>query len=98
MDFPFQDNDVNIYKGVNTDWSKVYFQSALTTDIGVSVRGGGKKSNYFLSAGYYDAESTLKGDDKHDLAYEAMYQQRLKIGYNYNTVQDFHTIRIMCLM
>ena len=101
VDFPFQDNDVNIYKGVNTDWSKVYFQSALTTDIGVSVRGGGKKSNYFLSAGYYDAESTLKGDDKTRFSVRGNVSTKIKdwiqlqyrSGFSYNTDNVFNVGR-----
>jgi len=45
------------------DWQDAAFQSAATSNTQVSVSGGGKSVDYFVSAGYLNQEGILIGED-----------------------------------
>ncbi len=42
-----------------TDWFHEMFKKAPTTDHNLSVSGGGEKSSYLFSLGYYDEQGTM---------------------------------------
>ncbi|MCW3463794.1 SusC/RagA family TonB-linked outer membrane protein [Chitinophaga nivalis] len=54
-------NEINALRGINTDWNDLLFRSAFTQEHSVSVSGGGDKSAYYFSGGYYDEQGAVKG-------------------------------------
>jgi TonB-linked SusC/RagA family outer membrane protein len=46
----------------NTDWVKEITQDALTNQLDFSVRGGGEKTKYKMSVGYFDEGGTTVGN------------------------------------
>ncbi len=40
------------YRSMNTDWFNILFNNGVTQNYHLSVNGGGKKTAYYLSAGY----------------------------------------------
>ena len=47
----------------NTDWiDEIYKDSALQTSHNLSIRGGSKKTGYYLSYGYLDQDGLVVGD------------------------------------
>ena len=47
----------------NTDWQDEVFKTGVVQDYNASFLGGGKTSNYFLSANYQDNSGTTYGTD-----------------------------------
>lgn len=44
----------------NTDWLKEVSQTGITQSYDLSASGGGDRFNYFISAGYFDQQGTIK--------------------------------------
>ncbi len=77
LDFQFENgiitvDDYNKFKehGANTDWQDFYFSNAAplyTTDF--SIRGGGEKTSYYVSASFTDQEGIVmqSGMDRYTL-------------------------------
>ncbi|MBS1738439.1 MAG: SusC/RagA family TonB-linked outer membrane protein [Bacteroidetes bacterium] len=51
---------INLLGNANTDWQKLIYQTALSTDNNLSVSGGFKNVPYRISAGYLNQEGILK--------------------------------------
>ncbi|MBS9774449.1 MAG: SusC/RagA family TonB-linked outer membrane protein [Tenacibaculum sp.] len=59
---PYQvQNKINSLRKINTDWGDYLYQNTINTNYNFSLSGGSKKSNYYLSLGYFDQEGTTKG-------------------------------------
>ena len=75
--------------GISTNWKKELFkESKPTTQIDVSVRGGGHNLAYLLSYGHYKSEGVLDDSNMRRetlrLNLEANVNQWIKIGTNSN--------------
>lgn len=58
---PAARNEINALRGINTNWNDLIFRSAFTQEHSVSVSGGGDKSTYYFSGGYYDEKGATIG-------------------------------------
>ncbi len=45
----------------NTNWGDLLYQTAINSQYGLSLSGGGEKSDYYFSLGYYDEKGTTIG-------------------------------------
>lgn len=52
-----------VLKNGNTDWFRKMKRSGGRHDVSLSVRGGGEKSNYFVSFGLLDYKGMIEHDD-----------------------------------
>ncbi|MBC9934865.1 SusC/RagA family TonB-linked outer membrane protein [Chitinophaga qingshengii] len=93
-------NEINALRGINTNWNDLIYRSAFTQEHSVSVSGGGDKSAYYFSGGYYDEKGatigtganryniTLKTDydltDKLKFSAGIFANQRSQTSYNAN--------------
>ncbi|MDE1191458.1 MAG: SusC/RagA family TonB-linked outer membrane protein [Arachidicoccus sp.] len=74
----------------NTDWQKLIYQSAITSNSNLSLRGAiGKSLPYRLSVGYLNQDGILKTDNmKRETGSlsltPSLFQNHLKIGLNLN--------------
>lgn len=48
-------------RNVNTDWNDILFRNVFNQEYNTSVSGGGDRSNYYASLGYYDEQGVVKG-------------------------------------
>lgn len=62
--FPYQDNELNSYSTTNTNWENLYFGTAQSKDIGVSLKGGSKNNQNFASFSYHDESETVLGNQQ----------------------------------
>ncbi len=74
----------------NTDWYHQILRNALVTSHQISVTGGGEKSDYNLSLGYYNQQGLVKTNtfDRYNLHIQNNYQiaSFLKAGVTVNGV------------
>jgi TonB-linked SusC/RagA family outer membrane protein len=54
-------NAINTLRNNNTNWGNLLYQDAVNTQYGLSLSGGGEKSDYYFSLGAYDEEGTTIG-------------------------------------
>lgn len=80
----------------NTDWiDEIYKDNALQTSHNLSVRGGTKKTGYFLSYGYLDQDGLVVGDSFKSHRHNARVSvntevfDRLKINGNLSFVDYY---------
>ena len=55
---------VNNY-GINTDWRKELYHTALTYSLEAAVQGGSDRSSYFLSLNHYDQDGVIAQSGMH---------------------------------
>jgi len=48
---------------IDTDWQREVFRTAPTYDMGLSMRGGGERSKYYISGNFFNQEGTVIGSD-----------------------------------
>lgn len=72
--YPFVDNDMNIYSTTDTNWRDVFYGTGNTFQANLSFNGGSDRSDYYMSASYYENDATIKGND----------QQRFSLRTNLN--------------
>jgi TonB-linked SusC/RagA family outer membrane protein len=74
------------YQTQNTDWQNELLQQGSVNNIDVSITGGSDKSNYALSAGYYNEKGMIKGYyfKRYSLRLNSDHKlsKRLSIGQN----------------
>jgi len=58
---PQTQQSINSLRGVNTNWGNLLYQTAINTQHGLSLSGGGERSDYYFSLGYYDEKGTTIG-------------------------------------
>ena len=51
--------------GINTDWTKEMFHTALTYSLEAAVQGGSDKSSYYLSLNHYDQDGIIVQSGMH---------------------------------
>jgi TonB-linked SusC/RagA family outer membrane protein len=54
-------NEINALRGINTNWNDLVYRNAFTQEHNVSVSGGGDRSAYYFSGGYYDEKGATIG-------------------------------------
>ncbi len=76
------------YSKVDTDWQDVVFRPALVQNYHLSANGGTEKSNWSMSASYFDQEGTIIGSDYQRLSLRMNSAHKLndwiKVGENLN--------------
>lgn len=83
--------ELSQFKGldVRDDISRYLYQSTGTQQYSINLSGGSKQSSYYLSAGYDDAPSTVKGNSYNRLSlnsnavYTPIKRMEFSIGINY---------------
>jgi TonB-linked SusC/RagA family outer membrane protein len=96
--FPFTDNDLNSYSKTSTDWADEFYGHGLVNNINLALRGGTNKFNYSVSGGYYNNQSTIKGNTQNRASLSANLQykvtKKLAIGvisrYSFNKNKTFN--------
>jgi TonB-linked SusC/RagA family outer membrane protein len=58
---PATQQSINDLRNNNTNWGNLLYQTAVNTQHGLSLSGGGEKSDYYFSLGYYDEKGTTVG-------------------------------------
>ncbi len=53
--------EINALRTVTTDWNRLLFQSAFTQEHSLSVSGGGDRSVFYFSGGYFDEAGATRG-------------------------------------
>lgn len=56
-------NDPDYFGNGNTDWLDLVTRNAVTTNLDISVRGGGTGSRYYTSISYSGQDGVLEGTD-----------------------------------
>ena len=79
--------DYNLLSKTDVNWSrKVFNSAALLQSYELSVSGANDKTNYYVSAGYYNQEGTALGSSLQRSAARANFEQKaakwLKLGVN----------------
>lgn len=76
------------YSKVDTDWQDVVFRPALVQNYHISANGGTERSNWSMSASYFDQEGTIIGSDYQRLSLRMNSAHKLndwiKVGENLN--------------
>jgi TonB-linked SusC/RagA family outer membrane protein len=92
---PTTDNNYNYHNFTqNTNWVKEITRVAHTQQHDFSVRGGGDKSKYNMSVGYYDEEGTVIGTQSKKLSlrssldYDLSTKLQLKSDIMYTRYDD----------
>ena len=57
--FPWTDDDLKYYQGVDTDWQAAMRQTGVLQNYNLGLSGGSDKSNYYISAGYLDQKGMV---------------------------------------
>ncbi|MDR2237982.1 MAG: SusC/RagA family TonB-linked outer membrane protein [Chryseobacterium sp.] len=52
---------IDALRNNNTNWGKLLYRNAINKQYGLSISGGGERSDYYFSLGYYDEEGTTIG-------------------------------------
>ncbi|HNW53958.1 MAG TPA: SusC/RagA family TonB-linked outer membrane protein, partial [Bacteroidales bacterium] len=48
---------------IDTDWQREVFRTAPTYDLGLSMRGGGERSKYYISGNFFNQDGIVIGSD-----------------------------------
>lgn len=81
---PATQQSINSLRGNNTNWGNLLYQTAINTQHGLSLSGGGEKSDYYFSLGYYDEKGATIGTGfkRYNLTLKNNYQitDKFKVG------------------
>ncbi|MBE8726691.1 SusC/RagA family TonB-linked outer membrane protein [Flavobacterium hungaricum] len=81
---PATQQSINSLRGNNTNWGNLLYQTAINTQHGLSLSGGGEKSDYYFSLGYYDEKGTTVGTGfkRYNLTLKNNYEitDKFKVG------------------
>ncbi|WP_337966844.1 SusC/RagA family TonB-linked outer membrane protein [uncultured Flavobacterium sp.] len=58
---PTTQNSINALRGNNTNWGDLLYRAAFNTQYGLSLSGGGERSDYYFSLGAYNEEGATVG-------------------------------------
>ncbi|RXM47607.1 SusC/RagA family TonB-linked outer membrane protein [Flavobacterium sp. YO12] len=75
---------INNLRNQNTNWGNLLYQDAINTQHGLSLSGGGEKSDYYFSLGYYDENGATVGTGfkRYNLTLKNNYEitDKFKVG------------------
>ena len=78
--------------GKGADWQDALFRTGLRQEYNVSVRGGGKGTNYSLSGGYFSQEGIAINNDFHRITLRGSFDVKaykwLDLGATFNMGQS----------
>jgi TonB-linked SusC/RagA family outer membrane protein len=63
--------------GTNTDWQKLIFKNAITTNHNVGISGGTDSGSYNVGAGYYKDQALVPGQDYTRISLRASIDQNI---------------------
>ena len=88
LTIPWNDQILEHYKGVDTDWQDLMLQNGIIQNHNLSVTGGSEKSNYYISAGYLDQKGRIieTGYKKYNLTFNTDHKVNnwIKFGNSLN--------------
>jgi TonB-linked SusC/RagA family outer membrane protein len=58
---PTTQNSINALRNNNTNWGDLLYRAAFNTQYGLSLSGGGERSDYYFSLGAYNEEGATVG-------------------------------------
>ncbi|MFH6996625.1 SusC/RagA family TonB-linked outer membrane protein [Flavobacterium sp. FlaQc-57] len=77
-------NAINSLRNSNTDWGDLLYQGAINKQYGLSMSGGGEKSDYYFSLGAYNEEGATIGTgfERYNLTLKNNFDvtEKLRIG------------------
>ncbi|CAM4168683.1 MULTISPECIES: SusC/RagA family TonB-linked outer membrane protein [Flavobacterium] len=75
---------INTLRNNQTDWGNLLYRTAVNKQYGLSLSGGGEKSDYYFSLGYYDEKGTTIGTgfERYNITLKNNYElsDRFKVG------------------
>ncbi|WP_461533223.1 SusC/RagA family TonB-linked outer membrane protein [Sinomicrobium sp.] len=75
---------INLLRRSQTDWGDLLYRAAANTQYSLSISGGGERSDYYFSLGYYDEEGTTVGTgfERYNITLKNNYQlsDKLDVG------------------
>lgn len=81
---PSTQNAINALRNNNTNWGDLIYQSAINKQYGLSLSGGGEKSDYYFSLGAYNEEGATIGTgfDRYNLTLKNNFDvtEKLRVG------------------
>ncbi|MBW3518109.1 SusC/RagA family TonB-linked outer membrane protein [Flavobacterium sp. NKUCC04_CG] len=81
---PTTQQNINNLRRNQTDWGDAIYQTAINKQYGLSLSGGGDRSDYYFSLGYYDEEGATIGTgfERYNLTLKNNFQvsDKLKVG------------------
>lgn len=81
---PNTQQSINALRNNNTNWGNLLYQTAVNTQHGLSLSGGGEKSDYYFSLGVYDEEGATIGTgfNRYNLTLKNNYEltDKLSVG------------------
>jgi len=81
---PSTQNAINALRNNNTDWGDLLYRSAFNKQYGLSLSGGGEKSDYYFSLGAYNEEGATVGTgfDRYNLTLKNNFDvtNKLRVG------------------
>jgi TonB-dependent starch-binding outer membrane protein SusC len=84
--------------GKGTDWQDAIFRKGITMDHQLSFSGGNNKTNYYLSAGYFNQTGILIGSDfdRYTTRFnlEDQVKSWLKIGVSSNLTRSIQNVTL----
>lgn len=85
IDYDTFRSEVKRIKELNTDWYDLLFRNALSQKHTVSMSGGTDKTNYYVSLGYNNDKSSVKGVERQQLNTLLKYNFNLSDKIKLNT-------------
>ncbi|KAF2517001.1 SusC/RagA family TonB-linked outer membrane protein [Flavobacterium foetidum] len=81
---PQTQQSINTLRNNNTNWGNLLYQTAINTQHGLSLSGGGERSDYYFSLGYYDEKGATVGTGfkRYNLTLKNNYEitDKFKVG------------------
>ncbi|UFH34240.1 SusC/RagA family TonB-linked outer membrane protein [Flavobacterium acetivorans] len=89
---PNTQQSINALRNNNTNWGNLLYQTAVNTQHGLSLSGGGEKSDYYFSLGVYDEEGATIGTgfNRYNLTLKNNYEltDKLSVGVGFFGAQS----------
>ncbi|WP_430613852.1 SusC/RagA family TonB-linked outer membrane protein [Flavobacterium sp. JP2137] len=81
---PNTQQSINSLRNNQTDWGDLIYQTAINKQYGLSLSGGGDRSDYYFSLGYYNEEGATVGTgfERYNLTLKNNFQvsDKLHVG------------------
>jgi TonB-linked SusC/RagA family outer membrane protein len=81
---PATQQSIAALRNSNNNWGNLLYQTAINSQYGLSMSGGGEKSDYYFSLGYYDEKGATIGTglNRYNLTLKNNFEvsDKLKVG------------------
>jgi TonB-dependent SusC/RagA subfamily outer membrane receptor len=86
---------INALRANQTNWGDLLYRTAVNQQYGLSLSGGGEKSDYYFSLGYYDEKGATIGTgfERYNITLKNNYEvsDKLKVGVGLFGTQSKNT-------